>query len=383
MIYLDNSATTMVEEQTLSVMNEYHCTQYGNPSSLHGMGLDGEKAVNSGRSALAGLLKVKPEEVYFTSGGTESNNTAIRGAVEKRKKRGNRIITSKTEHPSVLEVFRHYETEGWDVVYLDVDAAGQIDMEQLKESLDPQTVLVSILHVNNETGAIQNLKAIGSLVKKVQPNALFHCDCIQSFGKMPVEPHKWQADMISMSAHKMHGPKGLGALYIKKGVQLQPLMFGGGQEKGFRSGTENVAGIAGWDHVMGDLSIEEQQKHFYRLKSAFLEELMAQIPDVQLNSPVSEIFAHHVVSVSFADVRGEVLLHALERKGIYTSTGSACSSKKRGESHVLQQIGLDKRYLEGTLRFSFSKLNTLEEVKEAVPVISKEVQNIRKFIRRR
>lgn len=382
-IYLDNSATTRVEEETLQVMNQYHSTWFGNPSSLHGMGLTAEKAVDGCRSAMGQILSVKPEEIVFTSGGTESNNLAILGGIEKQKRRGRKLITSKTEHPSVLEAFRHAEREGMDVVYLDVDAEGRVRLDQLEENLDEDTMLVSIMHVNNETGVIQDLESIGKAIKNANKNTIFHCDCIQSFGKIPVKPRQWQADMVSLSAHKMHGPKGLGALYVKKNLGIHPIFHGGGQEGGLRSGTENVAGIAGWHQVLKNLDMEAHQGQVRGLKTAFLDTLEKSVADIQINSPLGDGFVHHIASVSFADLRGEVLLHALERKGVYVSTGSACSSKKRGQSHVLEQLPLEKTYMEGTIRFSFSRLNTLEEIQTAIKQIVQEVEGLRKFARRR
>lgn len=382
-IYLDNSATTPVEEETLQVMNRIHGHQFGNPSSLHGLGLEGEKNLMQCRQTIAELLKVRSQEVFFTSGGTESNNLAIYGAVEKRKKRGNKLITCKTEHPSVLEPFRQYEQMGFHVVYLDVDERGQISQKQLEEELDETVLLVSIMHVNNETGTLHDLEEIGRRIKQINPKALFHCDCIQSFGKLPVEPEKWQADLVSMSAHKMLGPKGCGALYVKKGTSLQPLLLGGGQEGGLRSGTENVAAIAGWNHVLERGQLQKNQEHFVQLKQLFLRLVEAKIPEARVNSPLEDGFAHHIVSVSFPQIRGEVLLHALERRGVYVSTGSACSSKKNRDSHVLTAMGLERKLIGGTLRFSFSPLTTTEEVEKGVDILAEEVTQLRKFTKRR
>jgi cysteine desulfurase len=372
-----------MEQATLDVMNQYHHVHYGNPSSLHGMGLTAEKAVSACRSRIAQMLSVGPENVIFTSGGTESNNLAIRGVVERRKKRGRKLITSKTEHPSVLEVFRYYEQEGWEVTYLDVDRQGRIQMDQLTQALDWETVLVSIMHINNETGVLQDIQAIGKCIKDTSPHVLFHSDGVQSFGKIPVHPASSQVDLLSISAHKVHGPKGLGALYVKKGVALAPLFLGGGQERALRSGTENVAAIAGWHQVLDKLDLSGQNAHMKRLKARFLEELLKAVPEVTVNSPLDDGFAHHILSVSFAHIKGEVLLHALEKRGIFVSTGSACSSKKNRDSHVLQQLGLEKSYLEGTLRFSFGKWNTEEEILDIFPILAEEVQAIRKFTRRR
>lgn len=382
-IYLDNSATTPVEEETLQVMNRVQSRQYGNPSSLHALGLESEKILEQGRRTIADLLKVRPQEMVFTSGGTESNNLALYGSVEKRKKRGNKLITCKTEHPSVLERFRQYQQEGFHVVYLDVDKRGHISLDQLEEELDETVLLVSLMHVNNETGVLHDLEEIGRRIKKKQPKTLFHSDCIQSFGKLPLEPEKWQADLVSLSAHKMLGPKGCGALYVKKGTHLQPILLGGGQEGGLRSGTENVAAIAGWNHVLEQHQLKMVQEHFVQLKQRFLKELEERIPEAWVNSPMDRDFANHIISVSFSELRGEVLLHALERRGVYVSTGSACSSKKNRDSHVLTAMGLEKKHIGGTLRFSFSALTTLEEVVQGVEILAEEVAQLRKFTKRR
>lgn len=382
-IYLDNSATTPVEEETLQVMNRVQSRQYGNPSSLHAFGLESEKILEQGRRTIADLLKVRPQEMVFTSGGTESNNLALYGSVEKRKKRGNKLITCKTEHPSVLERFRQYQQEGFHVVYLDADKRGHISLDQLEEEVDETVLLVSLMHVNNETGVLHDLEEIGRRIKKKNPKTLFHCDCVQSFGKLPVEPEKWQADLVSLSAHKMLGPKGCGALYVKKGTALQPILLGGGQEGGLRSGTENVAAIAGWSHVLEQRHLQKVKEHFAQLKQHFLKQLEERIPEAWVNSPMEQDFANHIVSVSFPELRGEVLLHALERRGVYVSTGSACSSKKNRDSHVLTAMGLEKKYIGGTLRFSVSPLTTLEEVERGVEILAEEVAQLRKFTKRR
>ncbi|MBF7095778.1 cysteine desulfurase family protein [Alkalibacter mobilis] len=382
-IYFDNSATTCVDDEAIDIMTMYHKDLYGNPSSLHRMGVEAEKAVEECRNKIAEMLSVKSKEIYFTSGGTEGNNMLIRGAVEKNKRIGNRIITSKIEHPSVLEVFRYYESQGLDVIYLDVDEYGKIDFKKLEESINGDTILVSIMMINNETGAIQDLKRIGELVKKNSKKTLFHSDCVQSFGKSVIDINSCNLDMLTFSAHKLHGPKGLGGVYIRQGLNLPPLILGGGQESGFRSGTENVASIAGFTKVLQNIDMKSNTDRFVSLKKYFISKVASAVDEVIINSPQRDDFADFIISISLKNVKGEILLHALEKKEIYVSTGSACSSKKNRTSHVLEAINIPRDYIEGTLRVSFSKHNTLNEIDKCIEALAEETSKIRKFTRRK
>ncbi|SHE28096.1 cysteine desulfurase family protein [Alkalibacter saccharofermentans] len=382
-IYFDNSATTKVDDSAIEIMNRYHRESYGNPSSLHSMGVEAEKAVENSREIIAGRLGVNKNEIFFTSGGSEGNNFLIRGAVEKGRKKGNRIITTKIEHPSVLELFKNYQAMGMDVVFLDVDRKGQIITDQLEEALTQETILVSIMMVNNEVGSIQDMKAVGRLIRKKSRYALYHSDCVQAFGKMDINPTDSNLDMITFSAHKMHGPKGVGGVYIKKGLSINPLIKGGGQEKALRSGTENVPGIAGFGNVAETFSVHEGLEHFNKLKKSFIKRALKDIPDTIVNSPAGENFIANIISISFKDVKSEILLHSLEKQGIFISTGSACSSKKNTASHVLKAMGVEKEYIDGTLRVSFSKHNTLEEVDICLSAIKSGAEKIRRFTRRK
>jgi cysteine desulfurase len=382
-VYFDNSATTRVDDSAIEVMNIYHSELYGNPSSLHSMGVDAEKAVEKSREIIARRLGVFKTEIYFTSGGSEGNNLLIKGAVEKGKRRGNRIITTKIEHPSVLELFKEYEQKGMDVVFLDVDKNGILNMDQLAESLSEDTILVSVMMVNNEIGSIQDMQSIGRLIKKISPKALYHSDCVQAFGKVEINPNDSKIDMLTLSAHKMHGPKGVGCVHIKKGVSVPAFIKGGGQEQSLRAGTENVAGIAGFGAVAESFDIVKSSNHFEELKKRFIERASETMSDITINSPLDESFVPNILSISFKDVKAEILLHSLEKQGIFVSTGSACSSKKNTASHVLKAAGIAKDYIEGTLRISFSKYNTVEEVVYCVDKIKSEVEKIRRFTRRK
>lgn len=384
LIYLDNSATTRADEQVVTAMNKYFLECYGNPSSLHRMGLEAEKAMNKARKQVAGFLKVDEKTITFVSGGTEGNNLAIRSAINKNKRLGNKIITSAIEHPSVLEVFKSYENNGYDVFYIDVDKKGFLDLEQLEEALDDKTILVSIMKVNNEVGSIQNTREIAKIIKERSQYCIFHSDCVQAVGKVPVEPLSEGIDILTFSGHKIHGPKGIGAIYVRKDLALQPILFGGGQERGFRSGTENLPGVVGIGVAVEQLSqFQQQVDHLQALKSKAIELLKAELSGIHFNSDESEKYAPHVLNISIEDVKSEVLLHLLEKKEIFISSGSACTSKKNSQSHVLKSMNLSSKYIEGSLRISFSKYNTLEEIEYMVKMLKESVDNVRKFTRRR
>ena len=360
MIYLDNAATTRPGRPCIEAMKKALETDFGNPSSLYSIGLDAEKTVKSARVAVARSFGASPDEIYFTSGGTESNNTAVFGAWNARKKQGKRIITTAVEHPSVLSCFERLEREGADVRYVPVLSDGNLDMDAFRELLSEDTVLVSVMHVNNETGAVFPVEEIGREVRKY-PNIIFHSDCVQSYGKLPIDVKKMGVDMISVSGHKVHAAKGIGALYVRKDLHIPPFILGGGQESGFRSGTENVPGIAGFGAAASDLEPADP-----KVRAHLLKRLTEEIEDVRVNSP--ENGAASVLNVSFMGCRGEVLLHMLEQDGIYVSTGSACSSHKKG-SHVLTAQGLGNSEIEGAVRFSFCRDNTVEEIDIAVEKI--------------
>jgi len=333
MIYLDNSATTKPFPEVVQTMVRILTEEYGNPSSLYQFGIQAEKQVKHAREQIARMLRTSQEEIYFTSGGTESNNMAIMGIIQADRGRKRKLITSAIEHPSVMEVFLSLEQQGYDVVYLEVDREGYISLEQLESEVNNETLLVSIMHVNNEIGSIQNIKEIGNIIKKKNHSTYFHVDGVQAFGKVPVSVKDSNIDLYSISAHKIHGPKGVGALYVKKGTRLQSLFLGGGQEKGYRSGTENVPGISGLGKAV-EIYYEHQQEyieHLIALKRDLAERITENIEQTAINGPSVEDGAPHILNISFAGIRGEVLLHALEQKGVLVSTGSACSSRKKDQ----------------------------------------------------
>lgn len=384
MIYIDNSATTKQYGEVTEIMLKYMEDSFGNPSSLYQLGIDSERALKTARKQIEKALGTEGlGKVYFTSGGTEADNMAIFGAVKSLRRAGKRIVTSKVEHPAVLECCKRLEKEGFEVIYIDVDRRCRLDMEQMERSIDENTVLVSIMHVNNEVGSIMPINDIKRIMKEKKSPGLLHCDAVQSFGKIKAPD---SADLISVSGHKIHGPKGTGALYIRNGVKIPSFMEGGGQEKGLRSGTENVPAIAGFGKA-AELSYENilrDMEYMGKIRNRLLEGLRGNLDDVVINSPeeigqrASEC-CPSLLSVSFLGTRGEVLLHTLEQDGIYVSTGSACSSNKKGQSHVLKAMGLKDRDIEGTIRFSLGRFNTIEEADIVVEKVTEAVNRFRKL----
>ncbi|HHX94600.1 MAG TPA: cysteine desulfurase [Clostridia bacterium] len=372
-IYLDNSATTKIIPQAAEAMAEAGSLVYGNPSSLHGKGLEAEKLLKGTREILAENLSCTPEEIFFTSGGTESNNWAILGCLHRRRRRGKHIISTKIEHPSVLKVCQYLEEEGYQVTYLGTDSTGIIDLEELKETLREDTVLVSVMYVNNETGAIQPVEEIGRFLKEARRDIVFHVDAVQAFGKIPLNPAKAGIDLLSLSAHKIHGPKGVGALFISKGVAVDPLLRGGEQENGMRPGTENVPGIAAFGAAVKFIpKWLEESSRVYSLKEQLIKLLRQRVPEMVVNGSPDRAIPY-IVNLSFPGIKGEVLVHYLEQYGIYVSTGSACHSRSGGSSHVLTALGLDKERLEGAIRVSFSYFNRPEEIEQAAGKIADAV----------
>jgi len=380
-VYLDNSATTKPYKEVIDQTVRYMEAEYGNPSSLHRMGITAEKAMKEARKSVAASFGAKDEEIFFTSGGTEADNTAIFGAVQARKRRGNKIVTSQIEHPAVLESCKKLEESGFRVDYIPVDRNGLIDMQALENALDGQTILVTVMQVNNEVGSIQPIPEISTLRKRVGDKLgteiLLHTDAVQSYGKLPIQLNG--VDLLSISGHKIHGPKGVGALYVRKGFNLQPYIIGGGQERGMRSGTENVPAVAGLG-VAAELSRKNLIKRIEtmrKVKTYLTEGIRAEIPDVRFNSMPEG--SSSILNVSFLGTRGEVLLHTLEQAEIYVSTGSACSSRKKGQSHVLKAMGLSDAEIEGAIRFSFCEFNTTEEMDYVLAQLKNAVQKFRKL----
>lgn len=372
-VYLDNSATTRQYERVTEVMKTSMEENYGNPSSLHKLGLAAEKQMRQSRKTVADSLGAKEDEVFFTSGGTESDNTALFGIAHARKRAGKKIITTQVEHPAVLESCRLLEQQGFQVEYIGVDDKCRLDMEQLRAAIDSDTILISIMAVNNETGTIMPVSEIA----KIKENALLHTDAVQAYGKISLE--HTGADLISVSGHKIHGPKGIGALYVKKGVHLPAYLVGGGQERHMRSGTENVPAILGFGAAV-EISRKNwtmRQETMEKARTHLLAGLLDQVPDIKINSP--EDGACSVLNVSFLGTRGEVLLHTLEQDDIYVSTGSACSSNKKGRSHVLSAMGLSEKEIEGAIRFSFSEFNTIEEMDYVLEKVKNAVSRFRRL----
>ncbi|MBS4540148.1 cysteine desulfurase [Clostridium sp. D2Q-11] len=383
-VYLDNSATTRPRDEVIEEMNVILKEEYGNPSSLHRMGLIIEKKIKKSRSMIAEYLNVKNDEIFFTSGGTESNNIAIQGIINRYNKKGKHIITSKIEHSSVLNVFKQYEKEGYSVTYIDVNKDGIIDIEQLREEIKEDTILVSIMMVNNETGAIQPISEIKKIIKEGNLQTKLHVDGIQAFSKIPLNIKNLDIDSLSFSGHKIHGPKGVGGLYIKKDLKLKPILHGGNQEMGLRSGTENTPGIIGLGKAVEILNISglEERNTIKDLKKYFIKEIKENIENIKLNSLENEKGTSHIVNISFMNTRGEVLLHFLEGDDIYVSTGSACSSKDSKGSHVLRAMGLSDKEIEGAIRFSFSFYNTKAQIDYAVIRLKTRVEEIRDIMMR-
>lgn len=384
---MDNSATTRVFPEVAELMTKIMCEDYGNPSSLHIKGLQAEQYLRYAKETLAKLLKVSEKEIIFTSGGTESDNLALIGGAIANNRRGNHLITTQIEHPAILQTMRHLEELGYRVTYLPVDDCGQIHLEDLHRAMTPDTILVSIMHTNNEIGSLQPVAEAGALIKRMNPNTLFHVDAVQGFGKAKIYPKKMNIDMLSVSGHKIHGPKGVGFLYVGDKVKLHPIVFGGGQQQGLRSGTENVPGVAGLAKAAELLyqHFDEDIDHLYQCKRHFIEGV-GKIEDVSVNGllpgePYGQGTAPHVVSVSFRGVRSEVLLHALEEKGIFVSAGSACSARKPQPSATLRAIGVEKDLLESTIRFSFSVFTTIEEIDYTLQVMYDKIPMLRMYTR--
>ena len=381
-IYLDNSATTKPYKEVVDKMVLALTTQYGNPSSIYKKGIEVEREIKEIRRNIARSLGAKETEIYFTSGGTECNNTIIRSVANLNKKTKNHIISTVIEHPSVLNTLKDLEADGFEVTYLPVGKDGKISLEDLKNAIKKETILVSVMHVNNEIGTIQPIEEIGKYLKSLDEKVYFHVDGVQSYAKIKFRPSRYNIDFMSVSGHKLHGPKGLGFMYVKENNRIKPLLTGGGQEIGIRSGTENVPGIYGIGEAVRILNqdLEGTIDKVRGLRDLLKEEILANIDNVKINSPEDGVC--HVLNVSFRGVRGEVLLHYLEQKEIYVSTGSACSSKKKG-SHVLNAIGLTPDEIEGAIRFSLSDLNTKEEIMKTVEVLKESVSDLRMIIGRR
>jgi cysteine desulfurase len=376
-IYFDNSATTRPYDEVIEYMAWVSGNIYGNPSSLHTKGIEAEKLVKKSREIIADSLKADKNEILFTSGGTESNNLAIRGYLQANRRKGKHIITSTIEHPSVLEVFKHLENTGYKVDYIEVDKRGIVNPDAIKSKITGDTALISVIYVNNETGAIQPIEKIAEIKNSVNRDTAFHVDAVQAYGKLEVCPNKEGIDLMTLSSHKIHGPKGVGVLYVNKSIKISPILFGGGQESLLRSGTENVPGICGFGKAVEKIfkNIKDNRSRMQNLKSYFIEMLNHISEEYKIITPDNS--SPYILNVSFPQVKAEVLLHHLEEKGIFVSTGSACSSRKNLYSHVLSAMGLDKQYIEGAIRFSFTAENKEEEVKKTIEALNDILPRIR------
>ena len=372
-VYLDNAATTQVEEKVLKAMLPFFTKNYANASSLHMQGTEAKSALEKSRKAIAKSINANPNEIYFTSGGTEANNWAIKGLFwENQKNDKNHIITTKIEHDCVLNTCRWLQTQGATVTYLDVDKEGFIDLKQLKNSITKKTFLVSIMHANNEIGTIQDIEEIAKICK--EKNVLFHSDACQSYTKVPIDVKKQKIDLLTINSHKIHGPKGVGALYIKNGIKITPLMHGGGHEKRLRSGTENIPGIVGFAKAQ-EIITPKKIKHMKKIQKKLIDGILEKIPNTKLNGASPENRIANNINISFANVEGEAIGGYLENEGIFVSTGSACMSNTLSSSHVLKALNLTDLEQNSSIRFSISHHTTEKEIdyvlKKLPPIISK------------
>lgn len=381
--YFDNSATTRCFDSVVDIVDQVLRTDYGNSSSLHTKGVEAERYLRYAKEQIAASLKVQEKEILFTSGGTEADNLALIGTAMANYRSGKHLITTQIEHPAVLQTMKYLESLGYRVTYLPVDAYGCIRLEELEAAVTPETILVSIMHTNNEIGSVMPVAEAGRIIKQKNPRALFHVDAVQGYGKCRIHPKKAGIDLLSVSGHKIHGPKGVGFLYVSDKAKIKPIIFGGGQQGGMRSGTENVAGIAGIGKAVEEIfsHFDEDIDRLYEYKKYFTERAL-RIPDVTVNGPQGRDGAPHIVSLSVKGVRAEVLLHSLDAEGICVSAGSACSAHKPTPSATLVAVGIAKELLESTVRFSFSVETTREQLDYALAVLEEQVPKLRRYVRK-
>lgn len=383
--YLDNSSTTKPHQDVINAMVEAMSIQYGNPSALHKLGIAAEQEIKQTKKKILQQLNGGDGEVVFTSGGTEANNLAILGTARRTAKRLNHIITSKTEHKSVLEAFKALEKEGFDITWINVDRTGYVNPQDVISAITPQTALISLMLVNNETGVAQPVEVISKALKQLKTPPLLHVDAVQAFGKLRIDVKRLGIDLLTISGHKINGPKGIGALYIRKGVHLQPLFYGGGQQMDIRPGTENTYGIVGLGKAV-DITFRDFQDsidRMARLRDHLRLGLQTALPEVVVNTPSGASTAPHILHVSFPDIRGEVLLHELESQGVFVSIGSSCNSKSKKYSHVLEAMKLSPVLKEGAVRFSLGMETTAEEVDYAIKTVVDAYTSLKAIIRGR
>ncbi|MDD6811927.1 MAG: cysteine desulfurase family protein [Lachnospiraceae bacterium] len=381
-VYLDNSATTRCFDEVAQLMTKIMCEDYGNPSSMHHKGVEAEHYLRYAGETLAKILKVNEKEILFTSGGTESDNIALIGTAMANHRTGRHLITTQIEHPAIMQTMRYLEDQGFRVTYLPVDKQGRISLDDLEKAIEKDTILVSIMHTNNEIGTLEPIAQAGELIKRINPKTAFHVDAVQGFGKFRIYPSRMKIDLLSVSAHKIHGPKGVGFLYKNDKLKISPIMYGGGQQKGMRSGTENVPGIAGLARAAELIyeNLDEDMARLYDLRKLFVDGVSG-MEDVKVNGCTGEESAAHIVSLSVRGIRSEVLLHALEERGIYVSAGSACSSNKPQTSATLKAIGVEKDLLDSTIRFSFSIFTTEEEIQYTLQALYDIIPALRRYTR--
>jgi len=378
-VYFDNAATTRPFDEVIEQLSKFLLDIYGNPSSLHRLGVEAERSLKEAKEAIAKKLGSNADEIYFTSGGTEANNLALIGCAFAYQKRGKRIVSTPVEHPSVISTLEYLERNGFEIQYVSVDAEGNIDFKQFEELVDQNTILVSVMLVNNETGHIFDVKKLSEIAKKKNPNVIVHTDAVQAFMKEKTNVKELNVDLMSISGHKIHALKGIGALYIRKGINIQPIIFGGQQQKGIRPGTENMPGIFSFAkavEVYEKLKASEPDK-LRNIKQRFIEGLSA-VDSVVINSPLDKT-SDAILNVSFLGIKSEVFLHTLEGYGIFASSGSACSSKGRTYNKVLHSMGKGRKIAESSIRFSFSYLNQIEEVDYTLECIEKALRFLRKI----
>ena len=380
--YFDNSATTKVLDSVRDIVVKTMTEDYGNPAAKHRKGMEAEQYIREARKIIADSMKVQEKEILFTSGGSESNNMALICTAWANQRAGKHIISTAIEHPSVYNPLGVLEELGFEVTILPVDHDGHISLKELEEAIRPDTILVSTMYVNNEVGAVEPVEEISRVIKAKNPSALYHVDAIQAYGKYVIRPKKQGIDLLSVSSHKIHGPKGVGFLYIRSGVKIKPLIYGGGQQAGMRSGTENVPGVAGFGAAAKEMYTNHAEKiqKLIELKD-YMTDRLGEIEGTVINSKKGEASAPQIVSVSFEGVRSEVLLHALEDKGVYVSSGSACSSNHPGISGTLKGIGVAQKLLDSTIRMSFGMFNTKEEVDYTIDVLKELVPVLRRYQR--
>lgn len=385
MIYFDNAATTKTLESSADILRDILVNQYANPASASKKGLEAEKLIRGGSKVIADIINCNQDEIYFTSGGSEGDNWAIFGTAEGYIRSGKHIITTKTEHPAVLEPIKVLESRGYEISYVPVDNMGYVDILALENLIRKDTILVSIIFANNETGTVQDMEKIGKVIKQKNPDTIFHTDAVQAFGKCNINVKKMNIDILTASGHKFHAPKGSGFNYIRNGIKVKPLIYGGGQQKGQRAGTENTAMVAALVNSAEESykNILEHSGKVKEVKKALWEGILSNIPDVSINGDSIENANPYVLNVAFKDIRSEVLLHALEEKDIYVSAGSACDSRKKALSHVLSAMNVSPELIEGSIRFSFSRFNTVSEAEKCVAELCKVVPMLRRVQRMR